>query len=207
MYSILDFLYHPYSQYPPLYILLEATAVFLGFVSVWCSKNNNILVYPTGMISTSIYVFLLFKFDLIGDMLINGYYFLMSIYGWYFWTQSKNGIILNKISRMNILDLKTSLALFISAILFVFIIYYYFNMWNNIIAYVDTITTAIFFVGMWLMARRKIENWLFWIIGNVISVPIYLYKGLALTGFQYLVFTFIAIAGYFAWKKEIKYVK
>ena len=159
------------------------------------------------MISTSIYVFLLFKFDLIGDMLINGYYFLMSIYGWYFWTQSKNGIILNKISRMNILDLKTSLALFISAILFVFIIYYYFNMWNNIIAYVDTITTAIFFVGMWLMARRKIENWLFWIIGNVISVPIYLYKGLALTSFQYLVFTFIAIAGYFAWKKEITYVK
>ena len=207
MYSILEFLYHPYSQYSPLYILLEATAVFLGLVSVWCSKNNNIFVYPTGMISTSIYVFLLFKFDLIGDMLINGYYFLMSIYGWYFWTQSKNGIILNKISRMNILDLKASLALFISAILFVFIIYYYFNMWNNIIAYFDTITTAIFFVGMWLMARRKIENWLFWIIGNVISVPIYLYKGLALTSFQYLVFTFIAIAGYFAWKKEIKYVK
>ena len=131
----------------------------------------------------------------------------MSIYGWYFWTQSKNGIILNKISRMNLLDLKMSLALFISAILFGFIMYYYFNMWNNIIAYFDTITTAIFFVGMWLMARRKIENWLFWIIGNVISVPIYLYKGLALTSFQYLVFTFIAIAGYFAWKKEIKYVK
>lgn len=207
MYSILEFLYHPYSQYSPLYILLEATAVFLGLVSVWCSKNNNIFVYPTGMISTSIYVFLLFKFDLIGDMLINGYYFLMSIYGWYFWTQSKNGIILNKISRMNILDLKASLALFISAILFVFIIYYYFNMWNNIIAYFDTITTAIFFVGMWLMARRKIENWLFWIIGNVISVPIYLYKGLALTSFQYMVFTFIAIAGYVAWEKEIKYVK
>ena len=207
MYSILEFLYHPYSQYSPLYILLEATAVFLGLVSVWCSKNNNIFVYPTGMISTSIYVFLLFKFDLIGDMLINGYYFLMSIYGWYFWTQSKNGIILNKISRMNILDLKASLALFISAILFVFIIYYYFNMWNNIIAYFDTITTAIFFVGMWLMARRKIENWIFWIIGNVISVPIYLYKGLALTSFQYMVFTFIAIAGYVAWEKEIKYVK
>ena len=207
MYSILEFLYHPYSQYQPLYILLEATAVFLGLVSVWCSKNNNIFVYPTGMISTSIYVFLLFKFDLIGDMLINGYYFLMSIYGWYFWTQSKNGIILNKISRMNFHDLKTSLALFISAILFVFTIYYYFKMWNNIIAYIDTITTAIFFVGMWLMARRKIENWLFWIIGNVISVPIYLYKGLALTSFQYMVFTFIAIAGYVAWEKEIKYVK
>ncbi|MBQ21831.1 MAG: hypothetical protein CMD32_00295 [Flavobacteriales bacterium] len=60
---------------------------------------------------------------------------------------------------------------------------------------------------MWLMARRKIENWLFWIIGNVISVPIYLYKGLALTSFQYMVFTFIAIAGYVAWEKEIKYVK
>ena len=74
-------------------------------------------------------------------------------------------------------------------------------------AYIDTITTAIFFVGMWLMARRKIENWLFWIVGDIISIPLYLYKGLTITSFQYLVFTLIALAGYVAWKKEISYVK
>jgi len=207
MSSILDFLFEPYTEYSILFILLETVAVILGFLSVWFSKQNNILVYPAGMISTSIYVYILFNFGLIGDMLINAYYFFISIYGWYFWSLSHEGVSLNKISHMNFNDYKTTLILFLSAIFFVFVVYDFFNMWDNIIAYIDTITTAIFFVGMWLMARRKIENWLFWIIGDIISIPVYFHKGLALTSLQYLVFTFIAIAGYIAWKKEFLYVK
>ena len=207
MSSILEFLFEPYSQYPILNISLEITAIILGFLSVWFSKNNNIWVYPTGMISTSIYVYLLFYWGLIGDMLINAYYFSVSIYGWYFWTRFNNGITTNPISKMNKNEYKTSLVLFVFAIIFIFIVYNVFSMWNNVVAYVDTITTAIFFVGMWLMARRKIENWLFWIVGDIISIPLYLYKGLALTSFQYLVFTLIAIAGYFAWKKETLHAK
>ena len=108
---------------------------------------------------------------------------------------------------MNKNEYKTSFFLFIFAIIFIFIVYNVFNMWNNMIAYVDTVTTAIFVVGMWLMARRKIENWLFWIVGDIISIPLYLYKGLTITSFQYFVFTLIALAGYIAWKKEISYVK
>ena len=207
MSSIFDFLFEPYSEYSSLFIFLETAAVILGFLSVWFSKQNNILVYPAGMISTSIYVYILFNFGLIGDMLINAYYFFISIYGWYFWSLSHEGVSLNKISHMNFNDYKTTLILFLSAIFFVFVVYDFFNMWDNIIAYIDTITTAIFFVGMWLMARRKIENWLFWIIGDIISIPVYFHKGLALTSLQYLVFTFIAIAGYIAWKKEFLYVK
>ena len=207
MSSIFDFLFEPYSEYSSLFIFLETAAVILGFLSVWFSKQNNILVYPAGMISTSIYVYILFNFGLIGDMLINAYYFFISIYGWYFWSLSHEGVSLNKISYMNFNDYKITVILFLSAIIFVFVVYDFFNMWNNIIAYIDTITTAIFFVGMWLMARRKIENWLFWIIGDIISIPVYFHKGLALTSLQYLVFTFIAIAGYIAWKKEFLYVK
>jgi|TARA_B110000438_G_C15744730_1_gene620169 nicotinamide mononucleotide transporter len=186
---------------------LEIIATILGFLSVWFSKNNSIWVYPTGMISTSIYVYLLFYWGLIGDMLINAYYFFISIYGWYYWTRSSNGITINPISKMNKNEYKTSFFLFIFAIIFIFIVYNVFNMWNNMIAYVDTVTTAIFVVGMWLMARRKIENWLFWIVGDIISIPLYLYKGLTITSFQYFVFTLIALAGYIAWKKEISYVK
>ena len=74
-------------------------------------------------------------------------------------------------------------------------------MWNSYTAYIDNLTTAIFFVGMWLMANRKIESWFFWILGDVISVPLYLYKGLTFTSLQYLIFTFIAISGYYTWKK------
>ena len=207
MSDILQFLFEPYSSYSLLNIVLEIIAVVLGFLSVWCSKKNSVWVYPTGMISTSIYVYLLLNIGLIGDMLINGYYFFMSIYGWYYWTRSLNGSYINPISRMNSNEYLISILLFVFAIIFVFAVYFNFNMWNSTIAYIDTITTAIFFVGMWLMARRKIENWLFWIIGDIISIPLYLFKGLAITSFQYLVFTFIALAGYIAWKKEISYDK
>ena len=207
MSSILEFLFEPYSHYSILNISLEIIAIILGFSSVWFSKNNSIWVYPTGMISTSIYVYLLFYWGLIGDMLINAYYFSMSIYGWYYWTRVNNGTATNPISKMNKSEQKISIFLFVFAITFVFVVYNSFNMWNNMIAYIDTFTTAIFFIGMWLMARRKIENWLFWIAGDIISIPIYLYKGLALTSFQYLVFTLIAVAGYITWKKEIIDVK
>ena len=207
MSDISQFLFEPYSSYSILNIVLEIVAVVLGFLSVWYSKNNSVLVYPTGMISTSIYVYLLLSVGLIGDMLINGYYFFMSIYGWYYWTRFLNGSYINPISRMNSNENLISILLFVFAIIFVFVVYFNFNMWNSIVAYIDTITTAIFFVGMWLMARRKIENWLFWIIGDIISIPLYLYKGMAITSFQYLVFAFIALAGYIAWKKEISYDK
>jgi|TARA_B100001741_G_scaffold12704_2_gene9913 nicotinamide mononucleotide transporter len=207
MQEFLDIFFSQYSGYSFLNIFLESMGVFFGFLSVWFSKKNNILVYPSGMVSTSIYVYLLYSWGLIGDMLINAYYFIISIYGWYYWSRSENGNTLNEISIMNKGDKKTIIILFIFAIIFVFYIYSLSGKLNSVVAIVDTITTAIFFSGMWLMAKRKIENWIFWIVGDIISIPLYLYKGLVLTSFQYLVFTLIAIAGYFSWKKKILYVK
>ena len=203
MESIFTSLLAPYQEYSALNVLLEFTAVFFGLLSVWFSKKNNILVYPTGIISTLIFVYLLFNWGLLGDMLINAYYFSMSVYGWYYWTRKKGSIDLNPISRMNQFEFRMAQALFIFALLFVFLIYAVFDKWNSIIAYVDTFTTAIFFVGMWLMARRKIEHWLFWIVGDLISIPLYYVKGYSLTGIQYLIFSIIAIAGFYTWKKEL----
>ena len=100
-------------------------------------------------------------------------------------------------------EFRRALALFVFALCFVLVIYTLFDKWNNVIVYVDTLTTAIFFVGMWLMARRKIENWLFWIVGDLISIPLYYVKGYSLTSIQYLIFTLVAVAGYYAWKKEL----
>ena len=195
-----DFLFQQYSQYNELDILFEIVAVIFGLLSVWFSKNNNILVYPTGMISTSIFTYLLFKWGLLGDMMINAYYFIMSIYGWYIWTRKKNNIV-TPISKISNYEKKISLFIFISSLIFVYGIYNYFDKWGSLTSYIDNITTAIFFVGMWLMAKRKIENWIFWIIGDVISVPLYFYKGLTFTSLQYFIFTIIAISGYYSWKK------
>ena len=203
MNQVFTFFFEQYAAYETIDIVLEITAVVFGFLSVWFSKQNKIWVFPTGMISTSIFVYLLLKWGLLGDMMINGYYFIMSVYGWYVWTRKIDDTQVTQISKINFKEKKISVAIFFATLLFVFIVYKTFDKWSDWVAYADTITTAIFFVGMWLMAKRKIENWIFWIIGDIISVPLYLYKGFTFTSFQYLGFTFIAIFGYLAWKKNL----
>jgi nicotinamide mononucleotide transporter len=203
MNHIFDFLFGQYSDYNTLDIVLEIVAVIFGFLSVWFSKENKIWVFPTGMISTLIFVYLLLKWELLGDMMINAYYFIMSVYGWYIWTRKVDESHVTPISVMTYKEKSTSIAIFIATLIFVFVIYKSFDKWTSWVAYVDALTTAIFFVGMWLMARRKLENWIFWIIGDLISVPLYFYKGFTFTSLQYLGFTIIAIFGYLAWKKSI----
>ena len=203
MNQIFDFLFGQYYSYSTLDIYLEIIAVIFGFLSVWYSKQNKIWVFPTGMISTAIFVYLLLKWELLGDMMINGYYFIMSVYGWYIWTRKVSDTNVTPISRTTPNEKKISLVIFFATLIFVYVVYASFDKWNNWTAYVDTVTTAIFFVGMWLMDRRKIENWIYWIIGDIISVPLYLYKGFTFTSFQYLIFTIIAVLGYLAWKKDL----
>ena len=203
MNQVFTFFFEQYAAYETIDIVLEIVAVVFGFLSVWFSKQNKIWVFPTGMISTSIFVYLLLKWGLLGDMMINGYYFIMSVYGWYVWTRKIDDTQVTPISKINFKEKKISVAIFFATLLFVFVIYKTFDKWSDWVAYADTITTAIFFVGMWLMAKRKIENWIFWIIGDIISVPLYLYKGFTFTSFQYLGFTIIAIFGYLTWKKNL----
>ena len=201
MLDLFNFLFTQYETYSTTDTSLEILAVIFGFISVWFSKENKIWVFPTGMISTSIFVYLLLKWGLLGDMMINGYYFIMSIYGWYIWTRKVDETTVTPISRTTSKERKKAILLFVTTIAVVFFVYKTFDKWTSWVAYADTVTTAIFFVGMWLMAKRKIENWIFWIAGNIISVPLYFYKGLTFTSLQYLGFTFIAIFGYIAWKK------
>ncbi len=203
MSPIFDFLFEQYADYQTVDIILEIIAVIFGFLSVWFSKQNNVLVFPTGMISTIIFVYLLFKWELLGDMMINAYYFIMSVYGWYIWTRKVDETQVTPITRMTFNEKKIGAFIFLATLLFVYLVYKTFDKWTSIVAYIDTITTAIFFVGMWLMARRKLENWVFWIIGDLISIPLYFYKGFTFTSFQYFGFTFIAIFGYLAWKKNL----
>ena len=200
MNEILNFLFQQYGSYSQVDIGLEIFAVFFGFLSVWFSKNNNVLVFPTGLINTSIFVYLLFKWELLGDMIINAYYFVVSIYGWYYWTRKNSNNDYTPISKVNYNDQKIILVISILSAIFVSLMYTVFNKWSGLVSYIDILTTSIFFAAMWLMARRKIESWIFWIIGDIISIPLYLYKGLTFTSFQYFIFTFIAIAGYYKWK-------
>ena len=199
--QIFDFLFSQYSSYSPSFIYLELFAVIMNITSVFYAKRNNILVYPTGLIGTGIFVYILLNFSLLGDTIINAYFFSMSIYGWYFWSRKKDEVFVNQVSTINRNEIKYLFILAISSLIFIYFVYDYFDKWNNWTAYVDNITTAIFFVAMWLMARRKIESWIFWIIGDLITVPLYFYKGLTISSIQYIIFLILAVLGYVSWKK------
>lgn len=205
MTDLLNQLFGQFNGYTPLLLALEITAIFFGLLSVIFSSRNSILVYPTGIISTAIYVFLLYRADLYGDLIINAYYFYMSIYGWALWSRKdKRGLERLKISTVTAKDNLKSGVIFIVSVIFVSGVYLYFGMLRYWWAYVDTFITGLFFIGMWLLARRKIENWIYLIIGDIIAIPLFFYKGLVFTGFFYIILTIIAFYGLNVWKKILR---
>jgi len=228
MQEIINFFLDPYRSATTINIILEIIAASLGIASVIYAKKENILVFPTGIISTGIYIYLLSQWSLYGDLIINIYYTIMSVYGWYVWTRiidsSKNEHV--PIARTNSKEKLIGLGIFLLASIFVIFIYRHYNiMPNNLnfkesiqyaytnltsgnlgkfrdaVPFLDTFTTAAAFVAMWLMAIKKIENWTFWIATNIVSIPLYFVKGYGFTGIQYAVFLILAIQGYKQWKK------
>lgn len=203
MNHIFNWVFAEYQNVPTHLLVLELVAVFAGILSAWFSKQNNILIYPTGILSTSIFVYLLFVYGLLGDLIINAYYFSMSIYGWYFWTRKVDKEHYTPITTMDSKEKKIAFGIFVGTLVFIFTVYQIFDKWSSWTAYVDTLTTAIFFVAMWLLARKKLENWSFLLVGNIISIPLYFYKGLVFSSFQFVLFVIISIYGYIAWKKNL----
>lgn len=202
MKEFIDFFFQPYCASSTLDVLIELIAVSFGIASVIFAKNENILVFPTGIISTILYIIICYKFILYGDMLINIYYTLMSLYGWYVWSFKVSGEnVVITTSKKD--DVAKSIFIFLSTIVIISCIYVYFDRMRNMTDYLDTFTTAIFFTAMWLMANKKIEHWIFWIIGNLISIPLYFVKGLGFSSIQFTIFLILAIIGYMEWKKNL----
>ena len=195
-----EFLISQYKNASTTQILLELTAFIFGIASVFCAKKENIWVYPTGLISTVITVYLLYQAQYFGDMTMNFYYSIMSIYGWYKWTNYKNEPNL-KITKTTNKEKIIGIALFILTMIVTYFVYVFFNYKLEIPNYIDIFTSGIFFTAMWYMALKKIENWTLWIIGDIIAVPLFAYRGLGMLSLQYLIFTILAVLAYLEWKK------
>lgn len=234
MTGLIDWLFGQYADYPTLFIILELIGVVFGVASVLLARKLNVLVFPIGLVSTAIFVYLLWKWQLFGDMFINAYYTVMGLYGWFNWTKNKtntnNSLEHNKdnsnansndidIEHIEASDIPTMALLSIATVSFVALVYYFRPVINNNfsfdgavlglhlftwIDYTDMLTTALFLIAMWLMASRKIEHWLLWIVADAISVPLYFYKGLTFTALQYVVFTLIAIWAYYEWQRRYR---
>jgi nicotinamide mononucleotide transporter len=229
MEPIIDFFTGPYKNTPLIFIILEFTAAALGILSVWFAKKENIWVYPTGILSTGIYVYLLSRWQMYGDLIINIYYTLMSIYGWYMWLKpvdDKHQV--RHITRATAKDWLIAAAIFIFTSAFVMAVYRYYEVlplsgitdsWKyltdnlktftveslrKITPYLDTFTTGAAFAAMLLMAWKKWESWHLWIILNIVSVPLYFIKGYGFTGIQYFIFLILAFQGLNEWKKKLE---
>jgi nicotinamide mononucleotide transporter len=202
MNELFDFFLAAYQQASTSDIILEAIAFVFGIASVWYAKKEDILVYPTGLIATTITVYLLYKAAYFGDMMMNFYYSVMSIYGWWNWSRTTNDSISLPISRTTFREKIIGFVLVLITMIVTYGVYSYFK--NEILLenYIDIFTSGIFFTAMWFMATKKLENWTLWIFADIITIPLYAYRGLGMLSLQYLIFTILAIQGYFAWKKS-----
>ena len=200
----------PYESYENSQVILEAIATIFGLLSVYFSIRKNIWVYPTGIISTAISVYLLFIGNLLGDMMVNVYY-------WFLWSKSSNTQQVEVVETTR-KEWLVSIFVFMFSVVLISIIYYYKPLIDNKfvsdgitlslsnldwVNWVDVFVASVFFVGMWLMAKRCVENWILWILGDLISVPMYVVKGFNMFALQYFIFTILAIWGYLSWRKSV----
>ena len=185
---------------------LEWVAVLSGILSVWFSKKEKVWVYPIGLINTLIYVYLSAKASLFGESMVNGYYTVMGIYGWWSWsrkdtrTKTKRLNIAYSTQRMLILQFLFFVVFFLS--FFLILSFLKNNFYPGSVPWADSLATASAFTGMWLMTRKKIESWYWWMATNFISVPLYIYKGYALTGVYYVILFALAFAGLREWREK-----
>lgn len=184
---------------------IEIIAVFFGILSVWFARKENILVYPTGIINVLIYVYLCFFAGLYADMGINVFYFIMSVFGWYNWSRRNDQQQHIPISTLDFKQWVFYVAITASA--FAIIYYVLISFTDSTVPVFDSITTSIFITGMWLMAVKKLENWLFWIVGDLMVIPLFSMKGLIFTSLQYVVFFILAVMGFIEWRRRLNLEK
>jgi len=200
--DLVELIIGPYREYSTLNIVIEAVAMIFGLLSVYYARLAKIAVYPTGIISTALYIYICFGTKLYADMGINVYFTLMSIYGWYVWLRLKpENSEERPIQRLRRDQYPQLVAFLIAA--WAILAFTLVRYTDSDVPYVDATTTALFFVGMYFMARKRVEHWWLWIIGDAISVPLYFYKGLGITAFQYIVFLYLAIMGLREWNATI----
>ena len=185
---------------------IEFIAVFAGIGSVWFSRKENILVYPVGLINTLFYIYLSIKGNLLGEASVNVYYTVMSVYGWMLWAKKdkqKHESMLH-ITYSNSKEWRQQLLFFSIFYLVIFTALTWAKkaFAPEAIPWADAFASATAYTGMWLMAKKKVESWIWWIATNVASIPLYFIKGYVFTSVQFVVLLVLAVSGLIAWRKK-----
>lgn len=184
---------------------LERIAVVTGIASVWFSRIENVLVYPVGLINTCIYIYISIANHLPGEAAVNLYYTIMSFYGWFMWMRKdvRNESILHvTFSNRKMIVNQILFFLFFYISIYFSLVYLKENFFSGAIPWADAFASATAFTGMWLMARKKVESWYWWIATNIASIPLYHAKGLALTSVYYFILLILAFLGVAEWRRR-----
>ncbi len=202
--EVYDFFLSSYSNHSRIDIVLEFLAFWFGIISVVFAKKQNILVYPTGIICTLITMYLMYKVSLLGHILVNLLYTIISFFGWWNWSRRENNDLVVKVSKFTSNDLTKSLLIFFFIVFVAYFAHDFFaTNFEGQIKELDILTSGIFVTAMWLMANKKLENWILWIIGNVITIPLYLSSDKIILSIQYVIFTILVVQAYIEWKKSL----
>ncbi|RDV15148.1 nicotinamide riboside transporter PnuC [Pontibacter diazotrophicus] len=185
--------------------VVELIGVVTGIVCVWLAAKQNIWTWPIGLISVGMYVFVFYDARLYADMGLNAFYFVTSLYGWYMWLYGGKNDSERKVERVSKKEMTVLLAL---GLVFTLSLGYFLDNYTDAdLSYTDSATTAVSLIGYWMMAKKQLENWIVWLVVDVVYVGVYTYKDLYLTSFLYFVFLLLSIKGYIDWKKDLVALK
>lgn len=187
--------------------IIEYIAVIAGIISVWFSRLENIWVYPTGLVSTIIYIFLSINGHLYGEASVNLYYTIMSIYGWILWLkkdQAQHYIVTIQYSTRREWIQQLLFCAVFYVVIFIVLTWVKSAFAPGVIPWADAFASATAYTGMWLMARKKIESWYWWIATNIASIPLYFVKQYVFTSVYYFILLVMAIFGLMEWIKRAK---
>jgi nicotinamide mononucleotide transporter len=183
----------------------EFVAVVFGIASVLYSRKENILVYPTGIINTVLYTWFCFSWwGLYAEGSLNFYYTIMSIYGWILWARKKKDGTGKQLAITRSTRKEWLLSLLFFAVCYIVLYFVLIKFTSSTVPFADAFASAAAYTGMWLMAKKKLENWIWWIITNLASIPLYFIKEAVFTSFQYVVFLILAVLGFIAWQKKLQ---
>lgn len=186
-------------------LIIEVIAVATGLLSVWYSKKINVLVFPIGIISVLLYVFIFIKNGLFANAVINFLYFAISVFGWWNWKRQKaNDESLKSEEELKVTTLNKKESVIVSIIWLMSLLAISIFVPKSLSVRFDYFTSVLGLIAMWLTSIKKVENWIFYLAADIILIPLCIYNGLYLTSLQYVAYTILAIMGYINWNKEAK---
>lgn len=180
---------------------IEMIAVIAGLTSVWLMKKEQILAFPFGIINVVIYVIIFFRSHLYANAGINAFFALMSIYGWYNWTRPRPNA--GRLSITVCSKMEMVLNILAGVGFFLLIRWLLIRYTETRLPSWDAFTTAVYILAQWMLSRKKIENWILWILSDTVMIGICFVENLYFSSFQYLVFTIIATLGFLEWRIKL----